>query len=127
MRQSTAAPYRQSGTAPCLATRAPFGLPQPEAAGERVLVGATARVGRQLVEVPHAAAADHDVVGLHCGLEARHDVEQRLGPFLLPSPLVRLLADVVLERLLAIRQMSELERLDDAVHDQRGAEPRAES
>src|SRR5204862_1009844 len=91
---------------------------------------AAATVRRELFELLRSAAADDDIVGLEgCG-EAGHDVEHGLAPLLLALPREHAFGDVVLERLLPIREMSELERLDDAVRDQRrpeaGADPEEE-
>src|SRR5438034_6785454 len=94
-------------------------VPEAEAAEEGVLVRAQANVGRQLAELRRIAAAEDDVVRLHRRAEALDRLDDRRAPFLLAEPLPRVLADVVLERRLAERQVRELERLHDTVDDDR--------
>src|SRR5439155_14715784 len=92
-----------------------------------VLVGAASTPRRELVQLVDPAAAEHDVVRLYRRGQPLDDREHRLPPLLRADAPAGPLADVVLERLLPEREVPELERLHDAVHDQGGPEPGAEA
>src|SRR5881397_2039903 len=97
-------------------------LPQSKSALERIGVGAEADLARQLVDLVGVAAAQHDVIRLQCGKQALQDVIDRALPFLPANALEGCVADALLERLAAaVRQVSELHRLQNAIHDHRGA------
>src|SRR6185436_19601575 len=102
-------------------------LPQSESSQECVRVRPRPCPVRKLAQFLCVAAAEDDVLRLQRVLETGDDFGHGLRPFLLAEAIEAALADVVLERLLAIRKVSDLHGLDDAVDDHRGAETRAEA
>src|SRR3974377_1254578 len=78
-------------------------LPQPKPATEGVCIVAGARVRRQRIKFFDVASADHDVVGLERGKEARHNVGNVTTPLLLPVALQSGLAHIVLIRAFLVR------------------------
>src|SRR6185312_11886477 len=80
----------------------------------------------KLLQLPDVPSTQHDIVGLErCGQPGYHIRD--VAPPLALSPLLEAaLPDVLLVGALLVGQMPELHRLDDAVDDERGAEPRPE-
>src|SRR5215831_12163831 len=101
-------------------------LPQSEPALECVGVVALAAAGWEHLQLLHVAAAEHHLGRLERGGEPLDDVEHRAPPLLLPEPLEAAAADVILKGPLAVREMPQFERFDDAVDDERRAEASAE-
>src|SRR5665213_3115502 len=105
------------------ASRTGGAFPKPEAAGERVSVGATAGTRRKILELLDVAAAQDDILGLQGEFKKLRDLEDLAPPPLLAEPLETAPAEVVLVGLsLLIREMRQFQGLKDAVRDQRGAQ-----
>src|SRR4051794_39048326 len=89
---------------------------------------AKASAGRDFLDCLCVAAADHDVVGRKCRHQSGNDLADGLAPRLLADFLETPPAQVVSENLaVAPRYESELERDERVLHDERGAEPCAQS
>src|SRR6185503_11615890 len=74
------------------------------------------------------SAAQHDVIRLQCGEQTLQDVIDLTLPFLPANALEGCGADALLERLaVAVRQMSEFHRLQNAIDDHRGAKTRSQA
>src|SRR5262249_29799827 len=101
-------------------------LPETLAADERVRVVAGAAAGRQRFQLVNVAAPEHDVRRLEGGDQTRDDILDVAPPLREPVRLEPMQADVLLERTVPVRQMTELHRLHDAIDDHRRAETRAE-
>jgi hypothetical protein len=106
-----------------LARERTFVGPQAEAALERAVVVAAADVGRQIPDETDVAAPEHDVFGGDGGAETLGRVHHGGLPRFVAERLASALAAVVLERLVAIRQVRQFERHDAALVDERGAQP----
>ena len=113
------------GTARVLAVR---GAPDPEAALEGARVAADPGLGRQLLQVLHVAATEHDLVDLEGVAQLRHDLGDELAPALLAQTVEAALAEEVLVALaVAVRQVRDLQGLHDAFQHERRAEAGAEA
>src|SRR5579864_7112162 len=112
--------------APCSAIVRTGFRPAAKRAQKRVVVRTQPRVRRQFAEPARVAAAEHDVVGLERGAEQLDSLADEPLPAPAAIALEPLLAEVVLERALAERQVRDLHRLDHTACDQRRSEPGAE-
>src|SRR5262245_44425874 len=101
--------------------------PQPEAAPERIGVVAGARMRRQRSEFLDVASANHGIVGLERGDEARHDVGNVTPPLLLAVAVQAGHADIVLIDALLVGQVTKLHGLHDAVDNHGRAESGSEA
>src|SRR5438445_4714188 len=108
--------------------RHPPVVPEAEATEEGVLVVAEPGSRRKLLELRRVSTADHDLVRLERCTEACDHVQHVRPPALLAVALEPSDADVILERVPLLREVSELHGLEHALDDQGRAEtgPEAE-
>src|SRR5215471_9456789 len=91
-------------------------VPQPYAAANSTPVVVETDSRRQALQLLRLPSAKHDVVRLHAGSQQHDDCVDVTCPFLSPEPLQAAQANVVLVRAaVAVRQMRELERHDNAL------------
>src|SRR5262244_2369900 len=86
-------------------------LPEALAADERIRVVTGAAPRRQRFQLVNVAAPEHDVLGLERGDQTRDDVLDVASPLREPVRLQPVQSDVLLERSVPVRQMTELHRL----------------
>src|SRR4029453_9387009 len=102
--------------------------PQSIAADERIRIGAEPDALRERAQPLRVATTDDDIVGLQCGLESRYDVGDVSTPLLLAESFQSRLPDVLfIGPTLLVGQVCEFHRREDAVDDERGAQPCAEA
>src|SRR5439155_15380271 len=95
-------------------------LPNSESSNKCIGVVADTAACRQLFQFFHVASAEHHFVRFDRSDQALDHVSDVASPFFLPMLLEAANPDVVLEGGLLVRQVAQLHRLDNAIHDQGG-------
>src|SRR3990170_5056035 len=102
--------------------------PEPVAANEGVTVVPEPRPRGEAPELLRVPPADHDVVDLEGRLQPGDDLVHDPSPALLTHPVLGLLTEELFVRLAAaVREVRDLQRLDEPVEDERGSEAGAET
>src|SRR6266540_2907766 len=102
-------------------------LPHANSSQKCIGVVADTATRRQLFQFLHVAAAKHYFVRFDGSNQALHHVSDITPPFFLPMLLEATNPNIVLEGGLFVRQVSQLHRLDDAIHNQGGPKPGSQS
>src|SRR5262249_22191291 len=102
-------------------------LPESNPATEGVCIVTGTRVRRQRIKFFDVASANHDVVGLERGKEARHNICYVTTPLLLPVAVQSGVTYIVFISALFVGQVAKLHWLHDAVDDHGRSKPRSQT
>src|SRR5580704_7041582 len=101
-------------------------FPKPKPSDKGVGIIARPATRRQSLELFYVTAAQNHVFRLKSGDQMGYDVGRIALPFVFSKSLQPSLANVILIGVPLVRQMAEFHRLDDAVHNHRGSQTRAQ-
>ena len=95
-------------------------FPQAKSTKKCVSIISCAATCGQFFKLPDVTSAEHHVVGFEGRNQALHGISDIIPPFFLAMLLQSANSNVVLKGALLVRQVSQLHRLDDAIHNHRG-------
>src|SRR5229473_1430694 len=103
-------------------------LPHAEAAEEGIFIAAQPGAGRQLLQFLAVSPAQDDVIGFQSSTQLLRNFRNLQTPFFLPQSLEAAQAEIVFVRFpFFVREVCQLHRLQDSIHDHRRPEARAKS
>lgn len=102
-------------------------LPKPESSEKSVGVIAGAAARRKLLQLPDVPSAEHYVVWFQRSNKMGYQIRDMPPPPAFAQSVQASLPHVAFESVFFVRQMTEFHRHDDAVHNHRRSQTRAEA
>src|ERR1700716_2758833 len=92
-------------------------MPEAKSTNERIGLVAFAATRWKPLQLADVATAQHHVLGLEGGDQARDHVRDIVAPFLFAVALESATADIILKGCFPVRKVAQIHRRDDAIHN----------